>query len=231
MKHKNSRPWIAVIAVFLLIGVLIGSAVGKYVKTIPVRGKVTFTASLAEEVLLQEHYAHRQPDGSYKLTGKILPAEDDPATDDVNESKGNTYFLLPGSDVPKDPFITITGKTDVKAYLFVEIVEGQDVGTEENALIRYQMNGSWKKLPGVTGKHGGTVYVFTGGTGTEKELDSGIGASFSTQILASLPGKTETICVSQKLITDGTSTNNLLDFYATLKEIGSAASTAEVYNR
>ena len=74
MKQRNSRLLIAAVTV-LLIASLIGGAIGKYITTISIPGKVTFTATLAEEVLLQEHKASRNADGSYSLTDIIATAD------------------------------------------------------------------------------------------------------------------------------------------------------------
>jgi hypothetical protein len=114
MKQKKSRLMMAAVAVILL-AVLISSAIGKYVTTVSVPGKVTFTAKLAGSMVLQEHKAERNADGSYTLTEQIATADEN--------GYFNGYDLIPGLDIPKDPHIVITGKTDVKAYLFVEVVE------------------------------------------------------------------------------------------------------------
>ena len=182
---------------------------------------MTFTAALAEDVILQEHKAERNLDGSYSLTDQI-------ATADPNGNY-NSYALLPGLDIPKDPYITIMKKTPIEAYLFVEVVEKGDVGTD-GKVITYAMDSSWLKLNGVTGKHNGTVYVYNGADADEKKLDDSIGAAWTVNLLAPLAeGKPETIRVSQKLITTESTGNDILTFYAAMGEAAMAETPAEVY--
>lgn len=67
----------------------------------------------------------------------------------------NSYDVLPGAVLPKDPAVTITQKTSVPAYLYVEIVDGTTGG-----IFSWTIADNWTKLDGVTGKNGGTVYVY-----------------------------------------------------------------------
>lgn len=219
MKSKRSRLLI-LLAVVLLIGATVGTAVGKYVTTITVPGKVVFTADLAEEVKLQEHQAKRNADGSYYLTNQI-------AQPDLNGNH-NTYDLLPGLDIPKDPHITISNKTPIEAYLFVEVVESGNVALKDK-VITYTVDSNWLKLNDVTGKNGGTVYVHAV-DGTAKKLTDTIGSSYTVNILAPLgEKKPETIRVSQKLITTPSTDDDILTFYATMGEVAMGANPTEVY--
>ena len=113
----------------------------------------TFTAAgdgklFTGEFTLKEHIAAKQPNGSYKLT--------DALTNKTNT--GNDYYVLPRTDLPKDPFITITGKTNAPAYLYVEVVDGLPAG------MHYNMASCWTRLEGVTGNNGGVIYVYNNGT-------------------------------------------------------------------
>lgn len=113
----------------------------------------TFTAAgdgklVTGDFTLKEHIAAKQTDGSYKLT--------DALTNKTNT--GNDYDVLPRTDLPKDPFITITGKTNAPAYLYVEVVDGLPNG------MHYAMADCWTKLEGVTGNNGGVIYVYNNGT-------------------------------------------------------------------
>lgn len=113
----------------------------------------TFTAAgdgklVTGEFTLKEHIAVKQNDGSYKLT--------DALTNKTNT--GNDYYVLPRTDLPKDPFITIIGKTNAPAYLYVEVVDGLPAG------MHYNMASCWTRLEGVTGNNGGVIYVYNNGT-------------------------------------------------------------------
>ena len=113
----------------------------------------TFTAAgdgklVTGEFTLKEHIAAKQTDGSYTLT-------EETTNDTV---KGNDYYVLPKTDLPKDPYITIIGKTNAPAYLYVEVVDGLPSG------MHYNMASCWTKLEGVTGNNGGVIYVYNNGT-------------------------------------------------------------------
>lgn len=113
----------------------------------------TFTAAgggelFTGEFTLKEHIAAKQTDGSYKLTEETTN----------NTTTGNNYDVLPKTNLPKDPYITITQKTNAPAYLYVEVVD------ELTAGLSYTMADCWTKLTGVTGTNGGDVYVYNNGT-------------------------------------------------------------------
>ena len=113
----------------------------------------TFTAAgdgklVTGEFTLKEHIAAKQTDGSYTLT-------EETTNDTV---KGNDYYVLPKTDLPKDPYITIIGKTNAPAYLYVEVVDGLPSG------MHYNMASCWTRLEGVTGNNGGVIYVYNNGT-------------------------------------------------------------------
>lgn len=153
MYPKKSRPVILLALVLLLSG-LIGSAVGKYVQTVTFPGKVTFSAKLADSIVLQEHEAVRQEDGSYTLNGD-------------KTVMGNHYRLLPGLDIPKDPHILIANKTSIPAYLFVEVVNE----LTDTALVYTVDTEHWLLLGDLGGKNGGRVYVYTDDGKDPTEID------------------------------------------------------------
>lgn len=142
MKRKYSRLLVAAILVALLIIGLVSFAGAKYATVITMQGKITFSARLADLVKLEEHKAEQLSDGSYTLGTETVTA--------------NSYDLIPGLDIPKDPYITITGKTPIEAFLFVEVVN-----TPGEKIISYKMDAKWKAVTDVTAKHGGTVYLYT----------------------------------------------------------------------
>lgn len=74
--------------------------------------------------------------------------------DTAKHVTNNSYEVLPGSSVPKDPTIKVTGKNDVAAYLYVEIVDNT------GANLTWNIAKGWTLLDGVNGKNGGAVYVY-----------------------------------------------------------------------
>lgn len=131
---------IIILVLSLILAGLVGIAVGKYVEEQSFSGKVTFTAKLADRVILQEQTAQRQPDGSYQLQAPMV--------------QENTYVLLPGLDIPKDPHIIIQGKTAIEAYLFLEVKNTLDTP------VTYEMAPGWTLLADVTGSDGSQVYCY-----------------------------------------------------------------------
>ena len=133
------------LSVLLLVFVLVlaataGVVYAKYIRTFEQTVNVTVTADLAESVALYESQAVKKDDGSYSLNSESRVTQ-------------NTYTLLPGLDVPKDPTIEIVGKTNVPAYLYIEVVD------KLNASIAYTLKSEWLDIS-VTGKNGGKVYVY-----------------------------------------------------------------------
>ncbi len=60
-----------------------------------------------------------------------------------------TFSMLPGTTSTFKPKITINGKTEIPAYLYLEVT-GPDT----------TLNAGWTKLDGVTGLKGGRVYAY-----------------------------------------------------------------------
>lgn len=101
--------------------------------------------NLAQEFDLYEHKAIPQDNGSYAL-------------DSTTEVTSNSYTVIPSTDLPKDPTISITNKSSVPAYLYVEVVDG--LGT--NSGLSYAVDSTyWTKLDNVDGAKGGTVYYYS----------------------------------------------------------------------
>lgn len=104
---------------------------------------------------VEEHKAVKQADGRYLLKDGVQLGE----TESVTE---NTYEVLPGVDLPKDPYITITDKTTAEAYLYVEVKD------ETGEVLEWEIDDTnWQELTSVTGKNGGQIYVYaSNGTAT-----------------------------------------------------------------
>ena len=133
MNKQNMKKAGVLLAGCLLVAALALLAVAdlraKYVTTVDLTGAVRFTADLAVDVTLWEHQAQRNPDGTYTLS-----ATDDPT---INT---NTYVVMPGVDIPKDPTITITTKSAIPAYLYVEIVDNSP------SSVTYTLDDKWVPL-------------------------------------------------------------------------------------
>lgn len=87
------------------------------------------------------------------ITGK--PGEYTLTAEEVSE---NEYTVMPGVNIPKDPFVRVNSPVGVDVYLFVEVVDG----TGEQLTVTVD-SAKWTKLAGVTGTHGGDVYTLASG--------------------------------------------------------------------
>lgn len=161
-QRQRRRLIITIAALSLILTTLCGVVQAKYIANRQVGGSVTILAQLGT-IALQEHEAVRQADGSYKLNEELVTT--------------NAYFLMPGVDVPKDPYVVISDKTPIEAYVYIKV---------ESTLpdtVQYSLAGHWKAVTGCTG-----VYVYAPG-GTPKAVTE----NGTIQILTN-----DTLTVSQK---------------------------------
>ncbi len=121
------------------------------VQSVPVT--ITVNADLAEKLEVKEHVAERQASGEYVLGSDFTTA--------------NTYHLMPGVDIPKDPKVYVTGKTEIPAYLYIEVVDNTGI------VYSYQIDSRWTELTNVSGKHDGRVFVYQNRSITDADTEQG----------------------------------------------------------
>ncbi len=150
----------------------------------------TFTAGGAvakSDLTLKEHSVTQNADGSYTLS----------TTDYVKDGEGNSYVVLPGVNLPKDPTVTVEKSTGTY-YLFVTVEKGTGF-MGENAPLSYTTASDWEKMTisgdDVANKE---LYVYSFTTdGTTTYIQPQSNTSVSHAILAGITGDTEnTIKVS-----------------------------------
>lgn len=152
----------------------------------------TFTAGgavTADNLTLKEHNVIPNADGSYTLGATYL-----------DEGKGNSYVVLPGVNLPKDPTVTVEKSTGTY-YLFVTVEKGSGfVG--ENAPLSYTTDSAWEQLDifkeGTTDVTNKELYVYSVTTdGTTTYIQPKSETAVSHAILAGIVGDTSnTIKVS-----------------------------------
>ena len=117
---------------------------------------------LAEDLTLVEHLVTAKADGEYtyaKKDGATITQVSSAAEASIAEN-GNSYQVMPGMELPKDPTITITGKTAAPAYLYFEVVNPLPKDDTESTTGKYTYSfDGWTKL-NVVGANGGEVYVY-----------------------------------------------------------------------
>lgn len=96
----------------------------------------TFTAGGAvadNDLTLKEHNVIPNTDGSYTLGNTYL-----------DEGEGNSYVVLPGVNLPKDPTVTVEKSTGTY-YLFVTVEKGSGF-MGEKAPLSYKTASDWKSM-------------------------------------------------------------------------------------
>ena len=184
-EHKTIR---LVVWLLVLCMLTAGAVLGKYVSTTTptTANQVEFTVELAKKVILRETKAVRQTNGSYRLS----------TTENDYEEVEQKYILMPGVDIPKDPHIVIEGKTDLPAYLFLEVKATVTDSTKLNDALSYPLADCWKvsQLKQPTGNDGRVMYVYSDANGLPLPLSGEV--SNPIYIL-----KDNKVYVSQKLLT------------------------------
>ena len=196
---NRNRRIALLFAVLFCLSAITFVAMAKYIKNVPTSGNVTFSADLAKTFTLTESQAVYTDNGTYSLVADTSVTE-------------NTYILVPGVNIPKDPKITIAGKSAISAYLYVEVI------TDLPTAVTYTMEDGWTELLGITGSHGGKLYVYN------SVLDDKTDLSAPIYIL-----KNNTLNVGKEL-PQGSS--GALNFYAYMVQKGSGqdATTAFTTN-
>ena len=159
--RKSTKVALVCLTVLLLLGSLAGYGYAKYRSDVVMTGSVQYRNQLVSGFRLLEHKAEAGEDGAYTAASDLVAEQ--------------AYYLIPGTELPMDPYISIEGKTDVKAMLFLEVVP-----TALDSSLRYAVTEDWTLLEGVRGGKGGQVYAYQGGKvldGAQEETD------FTVQIL------------------------------------------------
>lgn len=208
------------IALVLVVALAVG-ATWAYLTATTKAVTNTFTAGgavAANDLTLKEHVATPNTDGSYTL-----------GTTYLDEGKGNSYVVLPGVNLPKDPTVTVEKSTGTY-YLFVTVEKGSGfVG--ENAPLSYTTDSAWKQLEisaeGTTNVANKELYVYSVTTdGTTTYIQPKSDNAVSHAILAGITGDpSNTIKVS-----DGTAALQLGDNGSELKFTAYACQSAGFAN-
>ena len=151
---KNFRTRLRLLIVLsLLLFCLIGFAVGKYIMTFKAVDTmtVTFSNNLADIFEVRESKIERNTTtGAYNLTAEYV------------NSGTQTYVLIPGVDIEKDPYVYIEGRSEIPANLYIEIVDSLDT-VDGTKLIDYTVRTDlWEVNTTYKPDSTGTVYKYKG---------------------------------------------------------------------
>lgn len=193
MSKRSLQILVVVLSIILIFLSATAGVMAKYVTEKTFTGSVTIKADLGN-IAVQEHKAVRQNDGSYVL-----------GTEVVTE---NAYTLIPGLDVPKDPFVTVTNKSSIPVYVFLKI----ETDTLPNT-VTYQLESCWKTVDGYAG-----VYVYSDDNGP-----IAVKADCTISVL-----QNDTVYVSQDL-KGSISGSVTLSFSASMGQTAAGADASAVY--
>lgn len=152
MKMKFRTRLRLLVTLSLLLFCLIGFAIGKYIQTFRAEEKVTVTFSnnLADVFEVRESEATRNT-----TTGAYTLNKSKPVTDE------QTYVLIPGVDIEKDPYVFIDGRSEIPAELYIEIVDTLD--EDGIRLVTYAVRSDlWEVNTTYKPDSTGTVYKYKG---------------------------------------------------------------------
>ena len=112
MKKINLRTTIFIFVSIFLIVTMVGVTYAKYFVSETFDGFAT--VARFGKITIKEHEAELR-DGQYVLTENEISS---------SSKDGNTYnVVLPGVDIPKDPFFVVSGNFDVSYDIYVQIDE------------------------------------------------------------------------------------------------------------
>lgn len=195
MKQNKLRALLVGICCLLVLGGTVSGTLAKYVRESTLSGTVSITAELGVIELL-EHRAVKQADGSYTLH------ESDTTMRNVYDA------VIPGMDIPKDPWVRIKDKSSISAYVYLKIESDTLPDT-----MTYALKDHWLPVDGQT-----HVYVYA--------VD-GVPAKVSANITIPVL-ENDCIEVGQKL--QGTlNTTVELSFSASMKQCVGDKTAAQIY--
>lgn len=212
---KNKKKWLIAACVTCILAI---SAAGTIAYLTDTTEEVvnTFTVgklldSSDKFVLLEHEATDSDKDGVYTLNN--------------SEVDGNSYTILPGVDLPKDPFVKTSKPLEMDAYVFVEVVD-----TTGTAISFTVDSSKWTVLTGVTGRHGGEVYALKDDGGIAQAGE----ALGPVPILAEDTNGNE-ITVSNTSFTDDSDAEAKfggdLKFYGYMIQAGSFTSAADAWTK
>ena len=158
---------------------------------------------LLDDLELVEHKIDENDRGIYELTDTEVKNDD--------STSSQEYKINPGIDLPKDPFVRVSGKTDVPSYLYVEVcTNGYNyLGTYNSSTKTASNDGKYNAT--ITGYKDSAKTVANGSTGKISfELTSdwtALRTKNGTPVLGNNGGQ-------MYLYTGALSNNGILDLHA-----------------
>ena len=204
------------IALVLVVALAVGATYAYLTATTKVVTN-TFTAGGAvtdKDLTLKEHVATPNADGSYTL-----------GTTYLDEGKGNSYVVLPGVNLPKDPTVEVTAANG-PYYLFVEVTKGAKV---DGDTLKYTVDSSkWFRLTSITGRE---VYVYAADGATATILDGKLDATPVLKAISDTDSNTIQVSTDNTKVAALTTENSALTFQAYACQSAGFADAAAAFNQ
>lgn len=142
---SGKKAFTLMLAVLLVLGCSVGATLA-YLTATTNEVKNTFTVGKVA-ITLQEH--------QYVEASNTL---------NTTTVQGNTYKLIPGKNMPKDPFVTVAAGSE-KCWLFVRIDEANNQDEEQvvtdKDIVRYEVDKTiWTNLPLTGSGYGDGIKVY-----------------------------------------------------------------------
>lgn len=151
---KLKKTTLTILAIILICAISITGTLA-YLQANTSEVKNTFVAAGGGS-LFEDEDGDGEADGALTLNESkaVRDANTGAYTLGTEKVTSNNYTVVPGATIPKDPKVTVTGKNDVPAYLYVEIVNNT------GDIISFTVADGWTKVEGAGAPNGGTVYVW-----------------------------------------------------------------------
>lgn len=203
------------IALVLVVALAVGATWAYLTATAgPVTNTFTAGKAVAQgDLKLYEHLAKQNTDGTYSL---------DKAVDTVTS---NTYTVMPGVNLPKDPTVEVT-KAEGPYYLFVEVTKGAKV---DGDTLKYTVDSSkWFRLTSITGRE---VYVYAADGATATILDGKLDATPVLKAISDTDSNTIQVSTDNTKVAALTTENSALTFQAYACQSAGFADAAAAFNQ
>lgn len=182
-KMKNTyKPRIIALACLLVLAIsaAIGGGLAKYTQQVKDEGTgAPFDVALVDsadsgEFAIYENANTMETNGDYATQEAVIPS----GTLEDGSLIGNSYFLIPGTEIPKNPYITLTNKTSIPAYLYLA-VEVETEGESFDEDVSYAVDSNyWTPINNNIEGDTRLVYAYSL-NGTIKKVAEGDDATFS----------------------------------------------------
>lgn len=200
------------IALVLVVALAVGATWAYLTATTgPVEN--TFVAGGAvkqSDLKLYEHKANPNKDGTYTL-------------DTTTPTTANSYTVMPGVDLPKDPTVEVTAANG-PYYLFVEVTKGAKV---DGDTLKYTVDSSkWFRLTSITDRE---VYVYAADGATATILDGKLDATPVLKAISDTDSNTIQVSTDNTKVAALTTANSALTFQAYACQSAGFKTAAEAF--